>query len=335
MTPERPIKFAVAGLGRIGERHVRQAVRIDGFELTAVCDTSKEVRKKFAAAVDFEGFKTFDDYRKMLDAGLADVAVIATPSHLHYEMTLAALDAGCNVLVEKPMAADGKQAKEMLAAAEKAGRFLTIHQSVRYQPDTQMIKQVVDSGVLGQVFQVYSAQHNFNERKDWQIWRKFNGGAVSNVGVHHLDAAMLMVEGEPETVFAGFHRILDHGDADDCFKIVVRYNAGQIVEAEILRSYFPKALWHICGTRGSAWIDDTLPEITMHVKTLDDKEWSQDYNFHNDGGNVPLYYDDLADKLLRGEAPPVTPQSVIRQLQVIDAARKSNQTKQSQPVDLS
>ena len=100
MTPERPIKFAVAGLGRIGERHVRQAVRIDGFELTAVCDTSKEVRKKFAAAVDFEGFKTFDDYRKMLDAGLADVAVIATPSHLHYEMTLAALDAGCNVLVE-------------------------------------------------------------------------------------------------------------------------------------------------------------------------------------------------------------------------------------------
>ena len=330
-----PITFAVVGVGRIGARHAEQIAGTDGFQLAAVCDCSEEAIAKFSAESEAEGVQVFDDYQKMVDAGPAQVMVIATPSHLHYDMTLAAIQAGMNVLVEKPMASSAKEGKEMLAAAERAGVFLTVHQSVRYQPDTQMIREVIESGQLGDVFSIYRSEHMFSERKDWQIWKEYYGGAVSNLAVHWVDAGMLMIDDDPAAVFARFHRILDQGDAEDCFKIVVRYRGGQTIEAELVRAYFPKAMWHVSGTRGAAWIANTLPKITMHVKTLDGEEWSRDYDFTTDQGNVPLFYADFAEKLLRGEDPPVTPQSVIRQLQVIDAARESDATGQSAAVDLS
>jgi len=320
----KPITFAVVGLGRIGYRHAEQIAKTEGFALSAVCDVSEELRAK--ASTDFSDTAVFSDFDELLMKGEFQVIVIATPSHFHHSMTLKALINGYHVLVEKPMAANADEAREMLAAARKAERFLTVHQSVRYQPDTTMVKEAIDAGRIGRVFQVYRGQHAFKERRDWQIWKKYGGGAIANLGVHFLDAAMLMVKSNPQTVFAKFDRILDQGDAEDCYKIVVRYDGGEIVESEFLRAYDGKAMWHVCGTKGSIYIDDTLPLITMQVKTIDGKEWSQEYDFRTDQGNMPIYYADFASKLLAGEDPPVTPESVITQLAVIDAARESDKT---------
>lgn len=323
---ESPVTFAVVGLGRMGYRHAEQIVATEGLELKAACDVSPVLRERFQQDPQFAGARVTDDLDALLKDGGFEVVVIATPSNLHRDMSIAALEHGYHVLVEKPMAHTATEGQEMLNAAKVADRFLAVGQTVRYQPDTQMVGRVIASGKIGDVFQIYRSRHDFKARSDWQIWKEFNGGVVSNLGSHYIDAPMQMVQGQPETVFAHFNRVLDQGDAEDCYKVVIRYDNGVIVESEYLRSCYGKAMWHVCGTRGSVVIEDTLPVITMRTKTLNGDEWTEEYDFREDRGNLLHYYSDLARSLLEEGRPPILAESVMNLLRVIDAARESDRT---------
>ena len=332
MELERPVTFGIVGLGRISASHAGEITKTDGLALTAACDILPEAQERFAQT--YSGVAMFDNFDDMLAAGGFQVVVISTPSHLHYAMTMAALEKGFHVLVEKPMAGSADEARQMLQAAKKADRFLTVNQSVRYQPDTRWVKEVIDSGKLGRVFKVYRSQHGFGQRKDWQIWRKYNGGIVSNLGTHFVDSAIRMVQSEPQTVFAKFHSIRDLGDAEDCYTIVIRCEDGAIIESEFVKSYFGNSLWHVWGTTGSLYIHDELPLMTMKVQTLDGEQFTREYDFRDDAGNHGPYYEDFSAHLLAGKAPPVTAESVIRQLAVLDAARESDRSGESVKVVL-
>lgn len=322
-----PITFAVVGLGSIGYRHAAEITKTEGFQLTSVCDTSEQLCQK--ARHDFAGIKSYSTFEELLAKSNFDVIVIATPSNFHYQMTINALDKGKHVLVEKPMATTAQQGQEMLDKARKAGKFLTVSQTLRYQYDTVTVKRIIDSGQIGKVFQIYCGLCGFEENKNWQIWKKNYGGIVSNLSVHLIDAAMLMIDSKPETVFAKFDRILNQGDAEDCYKIIVRHAGGEIIESEFLRAYHDKGWWHVCGTKGSIKVTAQPPKIKILVKTNDGNETIEEYDFSNDPGNIAPYYKDLAQNLLLGQAPPVTPESIITRLTVIDAARESNNTGKS------
>ena len=320
------IRFAVVGLGRIGARHAEVIRATPGLSLVAVSDPDAAARGCFGESQSADGVRIFDDFAVMLKHGGFDWVVIASPSQLHHDMTIAALTAGYHVVVEKPAAGSAAEGRCMSLAADRAGRHLTVHQTLRYQADTLLIKQVIESGALGEVFQVYRGQSDFSARDDWQIWRCNNGGALSNVGSHFIDAALLMMPGQPRIVFASMRQVLNGGDCEDHYKIVVRMDHGGTVESEYLCSPLPKVLWHVCGTRGAACIPATLPVATMHVKTLDGDEWTRSHDFRLEtvaDSAHGRYFRDLLAALHRGAAPPVTMESVIRQLRVLDAGRRS------------
>ena len=321
-----PITFGVVGLGRIGLIHAQEVVGTKGFELMAACDASDEALTKLSAQFQNKNIKLFKSFDGFLNSGEFQVLIIATPSNLHYSMAMKAIEKKFHVLVEKPMAATAEEGRQMAVLSKKMKRFLTVNQSVRYQKDTQWVKEVVDSGILGKIFSVYRGQHGFSERKDWQKWKKYGGGAVANVGSHFMDAALQMTDAKPATVFAKFNQVLSDGDAEDGYKIIVRCEDGTLVESEFLQSYYGGTLWHICGTKGSLCISDELPLMKMRVKTIDGKEMHREYDFREDSGNHRPYYQDLSKKLCNGELPAVTPESVIKLLTVIDAARESDKT---------
>jgi scyllo-inositol 2-dehydrogenase (NADP+) len=319
-------KFAVVGMGRIGMVHLRECPMAEGFKIAAVCDIDPAALEKATSESKLPGFTS---YEKMLKEVDADVVTIATPSHLHYRMTLQALKAGFNVLVEKPMAGNLLECRQMHAAAVKARRFLTVNQCKRFQPDTEHLRQVIHSGKIGDIYSMYTSTYGFTERTDWQIWKKYNGGMLANWGVHLVDAILYLLGEEPASVFAKLNRIVDRGNAEDSFKTVIRFKNGAVGEAEAVRSVYPKPLWHIAGTKGSILCENTgaVNEFKTTVVTRTGmKESVHKIDWRQHPYVLQPHYAALKKSLKNTGKPVVSIQSVLKTMAVLDATRKSSVT---------
>ncbi|GAG51539.1 unnamed protein product, partial [marine sediment metagenome] len=129
MASKKPINVGVVGLGRIGWGfHLKQLKKNKAFKITACVDPMAERRRE---AEEVYGCKTFANINDFLKSGVAELAVICTFSVDHCRHTVAALRSGHHVLVEKPMANSVREVDRMIAAAKKAKRILTVHQSSR------------------------------------------------------------------------------------------------------------------------------------------------------------------------------------------------------------
>lgn len=323
------IRASVVGLGRIGWRHAADVCRTQGLSLSTLCEPDVNLAEKARAEFKVEVVSSYDE---LLEKSNADFVIVATPSHMHVDMTSKALKKGFNVMVEKPISATAADAAKLKALAEKAGRWISVNQSFRYRPDVIYIKDIIKSGIIGGVysFHIYGPG-NFNERTDWQIWKKYDGGALANWGVHVLDAIMFILEQNPVEVFARLSRILDKGDAEDSFKVLLSLENGCIGEAEIAKSFFNKPHWHICGTKGSIIGDFApAPVMNLNVKYVADgktetKTETFDFALPQYTTQIVPHYAELVKNLNAGLPPPISIDSVIRTMSVLDAARKSSE----------
>ena len=145
-----PIRVGIAGLGRSGWGiHARLLEPLDErFHVVAVADRLAERRQEAAARF---GCRTYEGLTAMLGDGEVELVVNSLPSYLHPSGSVEALQAGKHVVCEKPMAARVADADRMIAAAQQAGRTLTIFQNYRYDPDYQKACEVIASGKLGRI----------------------------------------------------------------------------------------------------------------------------------------------------------------------------------------
>ncbi|OGV47645.1 MAG: hypothetical protein A2017_21795 [Lentisphaerae bacterium GWF2_44_16] len=318
------IKVAVCGMGRIGyATHLPAIKKIKKMELCAVCDNNKELAGKAAKEFNVPSFSSYDEMLK--DCG-ADMIVIATPSQMHSEMTIAALNKGFHVMVEKPMGRDFDESARMVEAAEKAGKILTVNQSMRYRVDALYLKKVIDSGMLGDVYSFYTGSNHSSERTDWQIWKKNNGGALADLGIHVLDAILFFNNSEPEYIFAKFHRILDKGDAEDSYKVSIKFKDGSVSECEMNTAAFSKPLWYVCGTKGTLIVENELPVSRFRFKPWGGREklLKRFEDYYLKGSPSYFHYKDLVSRILKGQEPPVSTGQLLKLMKVVDCARKSD-----------
>jgi predicted dehydrogenase len=177
--------------------------------------------------------------------------VIATPSHLHAPMSVAALEAGKHVLVDKPMALSVSEADGMLAAARRSGSILTVFHLRRLEPDFLAIQEVLASGVLGPIHEVRIATFGYDRRRDWQTLTKFGGGQLNNIGSHLIDLGLTLAGGEWGQLFIDMRQVACAGDAVDHVKLVFRGRDGVVVDVEIGVSAYSLPLWLIMGKYGT------------------------------------------------------------------------------------
>ena len=190
------IKVGIAGLGRSGwdiHAHLLNKIQ-DKYEILAVCDHDETRRKE---AENRFGCKSYPDIDSLLTEKEIELAIIATPSHLHAKNTIQALKAGKNVVCEKPMATNLSDADLMIETAEQENKILSVFQNKRYAPDFLKVKEIIDSGKLGRIVLIKIAYHGFGRRWDWQTLKKFGGGTLNNTGPHAIDHA-LQLFGEDE-----------------------------------------------------------------------------------------------------------------------------------------
>ena len=290
------------------------------------------------------GCRAYPDLGGLLADTDVELAVIATPSHVHAAQTIEALNHGKHVVCEKPMALSVGDADRMIEAAERGGRLLTVFHNMRYWPDFRLVRELIASGRLGRIVQIKLTMHRFARRWDWQTVREFGGGALFNAGAHLVDLALQLFGQTEPTVTADLQRTLTSGDAEDHAKILLRGDGAPTVEVEISNACaYPQETWHVMGTagglRGSSerlewkWIDlASLPQRPLDRSTAaaerrfnrEDLPWQEAHwtKGPEENPDYAAFYTDL-HSALRGEAPlAITPQSVRRTLSVLEMCKR-------------
>jgi predicted dehydrogenase len=187
----RTIRIGIIGSGGIAGAHARSYKQIPDVEVKAVADVIAGKAAEFIQRWELGSAVAFDDHNKLLELDLDGVSV-CTPNVAHHRTAVDALAAGKHVLTEKPMAVTLEQAIEMARAAKKAGKILTVGFQPRYDPNMQLVANIVQSGQLGKVYYVETGGGRRRGIPGGTFIRKdlAGAGAMADIGCYSLDMAL-------------------------------------------------------------------------------------------------------------------------------------------------
>jgi len=349
---------AIIGQGRSG-RDIHGAHLVtdpERFRIVATVDLIEERRKRSAREY---GCDVYADYHGLFKRDDLDLIVNATTSEQHVPVNREILEAGFNVLSEKPLAKRASEVDELAAVAKRARKVLAIFQPSRYAPCFVQLRKVIASGALGRIVHINSCWNGFARRWDWQTLQKKNGGSLLNTGPHLLDQALLLFgEGMPE-VFCRMDRANTYGDAEDHVKLVLSGEGHPTIDIEISScAPYRRALFDVYGTRGGLratvtgvqwryFLAEEAPEQRLVEEPLGKpggtpaycterlawrkERWprwrmpSARWSIARDAASATgAFYRMIYRALATGEPLEVTPEQVRRQTAVIEECHRQN-----------
>jgi len=206
-----PIKFAVLGLGHIGKRHAEMIIRQEGAHLAAIAD----IRDPSALGIQSDDTPFFCSLDQLLASDIQiDVINIATPNGLHAAQALQCLEAGKHVVIEKPMALSKHDAEEVIHKALQVNRRVFAVMQNRYSPPSKWIKDLVQSGKLGNIYMVqincyWNRDDRYYKPGNWHGTKALDGGTLFTQFSHFIDI-MYWLFGDIKNIRA---RFADHNHA--------------------------------------------------------------------------------------------------------------------------
>lgn len=184
------VRFGVIGVGGMGSGHCSQIPNIPEAELTAVCDTNPDILNSITAKYAVPGFARHEE---LLQSGLVDAVVIATPHYFHPPIAEDAFRLGIHVLSEKPLAVTVSAADRMIAAARASGLKFAVMYQMRGEPQNRAAHAVIASGQLGEIYRTslvmgwYRSQAYYDSGGWRATWAGEGGGVLINQAPHYLD----------------------------------------------------------------------------------------------------------------------------------------------------
>ena len=262
---ERLLKVGVISCSGMAAAHMLAVSGHANARLEAICDI--DAQKAAQAAKTFGVQNVYLDYRQLLENGDIDTVIVCTPDQLHREMTVAALEAGKNVLCEKPMALTMEDCGAMVRAARKSDRKMMGGHIGRYTPGFYKAKELIDRGEIGELFFIETEYaHDYSKIAGAGSWRLdpmrhgFLGG-----GCHAVDLAR-WIAGNPTEVMAYANRkMLRDWPTDDCTVAIMKFPDDVIgkvfVSTGCKRNYTMRSVFY--GSKGTIITDNTSSAMTV------------------------------------------------------------------------
>ncbi|KAA3652789.1 MAG: gfo/Idh/MocA family oxidoreductase [Proteobacteria bacterium] len=333
------MRAALLGCGRVAAHYRKMLLEldpVDGFEVTAVCDLDPDKAARMAQAFGCPGFT---DAAAMLDAGLADVVLVLTPSGEHFAHARLALDKGVNVVCEKPVTMTPDEADALEALAVAKGLFCATVFQNRWNPALRVTKAAVDGGrlrtlVTANIRLQWCRLQDYYE-DGWHGTWAMDGGVANQQAIHHLDA-LQWICGPVDAVCATAANRMNTLEAEDTLTAVLRFKSGALGTVEATTAARPKdfeASLSVLGEGGKiqvggialnkidtwALVDATEADATMAAQCS--IEVPNGY-----GLSHSLYLRDLVASVERGQAPGVAIASAMPTLRLVHALYASVET---------
>jgi predicted dehydrogenase len=248
---ERPVGVAVVGLGYWGPNLVRNLYELPEARVVAVCDRRQDALDKICSR--YPSIAGLTRFESVLDDPDIDAVVIATPVASHYGLAMSALLAGKHVFVEKPLAASAATAEELVTLAADRGLVLMPGHTFLYSPPVNMIRSLVQSGELGDIWFVSASRVNLGLHQP-------DVSVAWDLGPHDFSILRYLLDETPTHLSATSRSCVMPGTPDVVF-INLEFASGTIAHVE-LSWLAPSKLRRttIVGSRKMVVYDDTSPE---------------------------------------------------------------------------
>ena len=271
---EDKLRIGIIGTGWIAESHIESYKRMKDVKVVAMADWIPGKAEKFAKRYGIENCNFYPDHKAMLDAEELDAVSVCTFNTQHAAPTIYALEKGVNVLLEKPFCVTTEEAVEIMRAEKKSGKVLSIGFQPRLDENMQMIKKIVESGVLGKIYYIQTGGGRRRGIPNSTFIEKSTGGigAMGDIGCYSLDCVLnaigypkpLTVTGYTSNFFGTSTKYQSEVDAarfnvDDFAAAFVRLEGGIILDFRIAWAMHLDTPGDsiIMGTEGSLRIPST------------------------------------------------------------------------------
>ncbi len=356
----KKIKVGIIGQGRSGRnihRHLFECCPKlqERFDVVAVADPIPERTANSNPGAD-PVCKRYSDYRELLKDKNIELVVVACRSHKHADLAIEAMEAGYNVVSEKPLTDRVSEVDRVLAVQKKTGKFFAVFQQARFRPLYQKIREVIQSGVLGQIAMVKVAYNGFGRRWDWQTIQDMCAGELLNTAPHPLDQIVALWETfgdtDPERIFAKLARINNFGDAEDFVKVILEGKDHPLIDLEVTKEcLFPGQMYQVFGANGSLTANGNTVEWKYYkpedartrevsIDTLEDANrmpiyCSETLEYYSGRWEAPdsaggfddwgtRYYMNIYDAILNGAPLVVKLSQIRRQIAIIEECHRQN-----------
>jgi scyllo-inositol 2-dehydrogenase (NADP+) len=329
------VRLGIIGFGRIGAEHAGWLEGCANIRAVAVADVTPE-RREMARR---RGLIARERFEELITDPDIDAILISTPTSMHFEQASAALVADKHVMVEKPIATNLKQTRELASLANGRNRILSVFHNRRWDADFLTVKSAIESGVFGRIINVETRLGQWGScvgpaareyHPNWRNESAFGGGALFDWGSHFVDQIwQLMLPAKPVRIFAQLRQNVWSKDCDDFARVCVDFDNGAVGMVEInTTTTLPLPRWHIDGTAGSAHSPYSLEFDVSRWAELEFKPASGADARRLPAADVGLteiqIWNRFADAIAGRGEPAVTVESVLPTMALLDAARDSS-----------
>ena len=338
---DRVVKIAVIGCGRVTEhyRKIFDSGVVSGYELVGFYDVVREKAEKFARHFCCTAF---DSYDAMLERTSPDLVLVLTPSGLHFEHSIKALNSECNILIEKPPSMLPSQCEELEILIEKTGLLCGVAFQNRFNPAIQILASAINDGRFGKIvtatFRLRWCRYQDYYDDEWHGRWAQDGGVINQQAIHHVDALNWLL-GPVKLVSAKATNRLNNLEAEDTMVGSVLFENGALGTIEATTAARPKdfeASLSVVGENGMVQVGGIALnkiEVWDFIKPIKGDEdvpekFSQEVETGYGLSHGPLLQQ-MIDAIQTKETKPyVTIESAKRTVQLIHALYRSDELNQ-------
>ncbi|SNR30971.1 Gfo/Idh/MocA family oxidoreductase [Lutibacter flavus] len=340
-----PIKTALCSFGMSGVVFHAPFISVNpNFNLYGVLERTKNLAQE-----KYPTIKTFRTLETMLADENIELVVVNTPSVTHFDFAKQVINAGKNIIIEKPITATAKQAEELIKLAKEKNVMLSVYQNRRYDSDFLTVKNILDQGILGEIIEAEMHYDRFEPGLSYKVHKETPTaatGTLYDLGSHLIDQALVLF-GLPNSVFADLDTFRLNSKVADYFDVKLIYDSHRVTlkSSYFVRESLPGNIFH--GRNGSfikskADIQEKELQAEKKPGTTD---WGMEPESENgllhtekDGriimeyiptlkGDYMEYYDGIYGAIRNNKSVPVSGEDGKNVIKVIEAAIKSNKEK--------
>ena len=304
----------VIGVGSMGYNHVRIYSELENANLVAISDMVRGTLDKVSKEFNTVGYVDYDNILQIDDIEVVNICV---PTVFHHDVVMRAIEAGKNVLVEKPIASKLNEAEEMIKAAEDAGVTLATGHVERFNPAVRVAKKLIDEGAIGEVVTANSKRLGPFPPRIRDV------GVAIDLAIHDIDIFNYLFNSRANTVFANMSSKLKNCEFEDHAEMMTKYDSGvlSILETNWLTPYKKRQL-NITGIDGIISVDYGNQTVTL----FKENNQVEDIKVEN---KEPLKEElrSFVDCVQNNIPPEVSGKDGYEALRIVDAAMTSSKDK--------
>lgn len=342
-------KVGIIGFGGMANYHVDtlQNTKFERAVHKGVYDINPE---KYELAHK-KGLIDYPSFDAMLADDEIDIILVSTSNEVHKELAIKALEAGKNVICEKPVTISSAELEEIMAVAKRCGKVFTIDQNRRTNKDFVLMRRKVEEGLIGKPYVIESrVEGSRGMPTGWRTIKRLGGGMMLDWGVHLIDQLMYMIDEKVVNVFCKMFS-LQYPEVDDNFRLDITFESGLLAHIEVsTNNYITHPRWYVLGEKGTLQIDDWNCDGKIVRCTDKEDKWGEEIVYTKAGptktmaprsekstetitisepldvvDDLTVVYNQIVDAIEGKAELTIKPEQALRVMKVMEAAFESDE----------